>query len=326
MTQSSMNSGLTQIPLHTTLANFLEERAVERNQKKKHILYTLFPDIREINTRVYWGVFSWAIPKWKQRWLLKRTALSYGGMSSSPGDVVRDYLDYYHPTKLRCIGSEARTYERSVSAPLLASRSIIHEATYIDIISTYFSIVKLVGWNVGYLPELWVIPGRAPLNFPLPENKAARNYLVSIGLPRPMTVWNGYRMVSERGTNAHINRSLWHLTMDILHSIANIAVRLGATYVHTDGYILPSRAAPILMSEIESWGLKARVLSEGDAYVFGIGNYQVGHKRSMSFNPSVEAKQINTIRSVNHKWIKSRVVEIVTKDVTKQVYDRWPIE
>jgi hypothetical protein len=320
-------TGLTLTPaINQVLDDYLASKTAERNEKSEHIVYAAFPDIREMATRIYWGVFSWSLPQIKQRFLLKQSIVRLREQLCSPGDIVRDYLDFYHPKPLRCIGAEARIYEKHVSAPLYFRPFTTREATYIDIESTYFSILKVVGWNINYLPGQWLIPGRAPLDFPLPEHKGARNYLVSIGLPRPMLVWNGSKFLEQKGKNAHINRGLWRLVMDILHSIASIAVSLGAQYVHTDGYILPTKNAGILIRAIKDWGLNARVLGEGESYVFGIGNYSVGDKKSKSFDPTRVSTPMSSIYETESRWLQKQVQKIATNRIAERLYNSWSID
>lgn len=317
--------GLTLTRINQHLDEHIREATEARHAKNEHIIYAQFPDIREIDSRVYWGVFSWGIPAWKQRYLLKQSTVRIHELESSPGDITRDYLDFYHPKHLHCIGAEARTYEQHKSAPLYYAPFTSHDATYIDIDSTYFSILKLIGWNINYLPGQWLIPGRAPLDFPLPTHKGARNYLVSIGLPRPMLVWTGHDFIEQTGKNVHINRGLWLAVMDILHSIASIAVTLGAKYVHTDGYILPSKNAPILMRAIRDFGLTSRILGEGETFVYGIGNYKVGDKQSKLFGPDRVSNPINHIDPPDVLWLQKTIQTIVSKNVATRLYEQWII-
>lgn len=311
---------LTQTSKNVT--EYIIARSEERHKKADHIIYTNFPDIREMHTMIFWGVFSWSIPANKERWLKKGTGVTIGRLVSTPGDIVRDYLNFYHPTKLRAIHSEMLTYEQEVSAPLYVRRSIIPKAMYVDITSTYYSIVKMVGWNITYKPGLWLTPGRAPLDFLLPEHKAARNYLVSIGLPGPMMVWNGYQMELKSARNLHTNLGLWHLVMDVLHAIAHYAVSLGAIYVHTDGYILPTKRANKLMAYIESFGLKPRVIAEGESYVCGFGNYVCGDKVTARFEPERYSEDYTNVRRVNSGWLCGQLLRIRQHAIPERLYEQ----
>jgi len=229
--------------------------------------------------------------------------------------------------KLRAIGAEARHYQIRTYAPYYVTPRILKDAMYVDIGSTFFSILKNIGWNVSYLPGKWLTAGRAPLDFPLPKEKGARNYLVTIGLPKPLTIWNGYEFISEHAKNAHINRAIYSVIMDILHSIASIAVALGAIYVHTDGYIIPQRAYSILCSYIEAYGLSPEVRAWGDAFVYGIGNYMVGEKITKSFDPLRVSQMVNHIEPPDsHQWLQNTVGKIVSDKVAERLYNTWNVD
>ncbi len=290
--------------------------------KNKHILYSDFPDIREIHSRVYWGIYSWTLSALKRRWLLAHTSLSDNGLICSPADIVRDYLDYYHPRRLRATGVEVRQYEQPKSAPLYIHPSTIREGTYIDIKSTYFSIVKVIGWDINYLPGQWLTPGRAPLDFPLPADKPARNYLVSIGLPGSMTIWTGHQWVYQNAQNVHINLGLWSAVMDILHSIANIAVALGAIYVHTDGYILPSKNAAQLMQQIRLFRLTPEVRAEGETILLGFANYVCGSRKTKSLNPLRLQSHWTNVYETDAEFLKNAIQRIDDDRMPEVLYKR----
>lgn len=297
-------------------------QTMARHEKNRHVQMEQFPNLRTVNDMLYWGVFSWQLPKLKERWVKSNSALLLGNLALTPGDAVRDYLDFYHPKTLRAIGTEARLYGETRTAPLFVKRSLLLEGTYIDIRSAFFSIVKMVGWNINYMPGQWINPGRAPIDFPYPEIKGARNYLVSIALPAVVSIWNGYSMVYKNGHNAHINRGLWRCVMDILHSIASYAVYLGAVYVHTDGYILPSEMAPLLSKKIEEFGLESRVLAQGETLVIGFGNYMVGDKKTKSFDPSTVQEDFKYIEPTPADWLQRNLSVIREHDYPRRLYER----
>lgn len=316
------NIGLTLTRANQLLDDYIEQKTQERNEKNQHILLSNFPDIREINERVFWGVFTWTLPKSKKRFLKRNSAIRMHDLPMSAGDLVRDYLDFYHPNRLRCVGREARFYQTHVSAPLHVTPTIIRNAMYIDIESTYWSILKIIGWDCGYMPDKWVTAGRAPLDFPLPTHKGARNYLVSAGLDTPMTIWTGEEFIYQNGNNVHKNLGLWHLVQDILHSIANIAISLGAVYVHTDGYIIDEKRAPALISAISDWGLNARNLGEGQGVVLGIGNYCVGGKKSKAFDYNRVQSPFSKIEQTNYGWLQKQIGMLASKKTAERLCDQ----
>lgn len=319
-TKKLIASGLILTP--PKLSQFIFNQTEKRNEKNKHVLYSDFPDITQIRERVYWGIYSWTLTKSKRRWLNYETALHVDDMICSPTDIVRDYLDFYHPNRLRATGLEVRNYETRRYAPLYIHPTTIQDATYIDIKSTYYSIVTLLGWNVGYMPGQWLIAGRAPLDFPLPNDKPARNYLVSIGLPGEIDVWTGYRWVSQSVPNVHINLALWSVIMDILHSIASIAVALGAIYVHTDGYILPSERANELMLAIRQFRLTPEVRAEGPTILLGFANYMCGERRTKSFpHDNLQANFSNVVQTPG-RWLRKAINDIADRDIAAILYNR----
>ncbi len=93
--------------------------------------------------------------------------------------------------------------------------------------------------------------------------------------------------------------------------------------MHTDGYILPTKNAPILIRAIKEFGLNARVLGEGETYVFGMGNYKVGDKISKLFNPENVSKPVSSIREVNRRWLQKSVQKIATNRVAEHLYNTW---
>jgi hypothetical protein len=291
-------------------------------EKNKHILYSDFPDIRTINTRVYWGIYTWTLSALKRRWLLRDTALTVEDMICSPADTVRDYLDFYHPRPLRATGIEVREYELHKSAPLYIRPSTILQGTYIDIKSTYYSIVQLIGWDINYLPGQWLTPGRAPLDFPLPNDKPARNYLVSIGLPGEITIWTGTQWVSQRAKNVHINLGLWSAVMDILHSIASIAVQLGAIYVHTDGYILPTKNSEKLQAAIRQFRLTPEVRAQGPTICLGFADYMVGNRLTKNFIHPHTQGNFSNLYPTKAKLLRESIQRIDDKRIPETLFYR----
>lgn len=243
--------------------------------------------------------------------------MGYG--AQTPGDVVRDYLDFYFPARLRAFHNEAKFYDTHVSTPLFLRPGILSDGVYVDVKSAYFSIVNLVGWNVRYQPSSWVSPGRPCYDFPLANDtrriaKSARACLVSFGLHRKSTFWNGSKL-SERATkNNHVNYGLWHIAQDILHAIASVAVQLGARYVHTDGYILPAGAAEILEEYIASWGFHSGRKGAGKTMVLGFGNFQVGEFRTKRLRP-IAGKPYTYVRPVNGGWLQRQLKRRIISNI-----------
>lgn len=289
-----------------SLTEWLEEQASERRKSYQPIVVSAFPDMRDFNERVIWGTFSWSLTKSKIRLIRRSTAVSCGHGLQTPGDVVRDYLDYYHPRRLRASAEQARLLDEHVSTPLFLRPTVAGDYTYVDIKAAYWSILQLVGWDVDYFPERWIGQGRIPHDFPLPDSKVSRACLVSMALPSTSLEWTGTAYRRRRTKNVHINRGLWRVVQDILHSIARAAVALDAVYVHTDGYILPTKNADTLREEIWSWGLPSSIKGQGFCLVLGFGNFKVGDRQSKRLKPII-GKPYSYVRQTPAKWLKPRI-------------------
>jgi hypothetical protein len=305
---------------HSPLLAFIHDYIADKQSKSTYLIMDDFPDLGTINETVIFGVYSWYLPSKKERWLLREACYIFDGIVCSRNDIVRAYLSYYHNKKRRATGLEARAYEKPAFAPLYIRPSTILDSVYIDIKSTYYSICQVIGWDCQYMPNLWLIAGRAPLDFPLPLDKSARNYLISIGNRSTMSIWTNGKFTTKPSFNTFINLSLVHAVMDILHSIASIAVSLGAVYVHTDGYIVPASSQHLLLSEIKKWGLTATIKESGVAIVNGFGNYRIGEKRTRMFNVYSKSEPYSSINKTDVNWLLKSVRELIKRDDAYRLY------
>ena len=290
----------------------MEQAYNERNSSYSRVaVLARMPDFHTIPEPVWLGHFSWSTTKTKERWLKGNTVVDMGFGAQTPGDVVRDYLDFYFPSRQRAYGKEADFYRTKISTPLYLRPGILVDGVYVDIKSAYFSLVNLVGWNVRYKPGSWISPGRPCYDFPLANDtrriaKSARACLVSFGLHRKSTFWNGSKIVERNTRNNHVNYGLWHVCQDILHAIATVAVSLNAVYIHTDGYILPSGNAEVLEDYIRSWGLRTGRKGQGPTLVFGFGNFRVGNHETKRLRPFI-GKPYRYVKNPDGKWLQSQL-------------------
>lgn len=294
-----------------TLDEYLSMRASERQSKYKTILVDNFPPLNRMNERIYWGVLSWTLPARKERWIKPGAMVNVGHGIQTGSEVARDYLDYYHPARLRATGRQAQAITMHRSAPIYCTPTVKDEMSYVDVSSAFWSIMSIVGWDVDYFPGKWIVKGRPPLDFPLADHKVARTSLVMCGLPTPMRVWTGEKMVSQRRNNPHINLGLWSIIMDTLHALGAQAVRLGAIYVHTDGYILPRESEGEMMEIIRSYQLECKVKARGLAVVLGMGNWRIGERKTKMYGLArSHYGQVNEIYRVNGERIRAKLTKI----------------
>lgn len=299
-------------PLECDLEEYLNAAACERQQKNETLVLSEFPNIKTIHERVFYGMLSWTLPNRKERWIHSTALINRGNGYQTGSEVARDYLDWKFPKKLRACSAQAQSLRFPRSAPLYVRPSVLEFGSYVDITATYLSFMDIIGWNVDYFPGNWLVKGSPPSDFPLREVKVARNSLVSTGLPTPMRIWTGERFVDKHRRNTHLNLGLWSCIMDVLHAIAGFALRLGAVYVHTDGYILQAWDAQELIEYIAQFGLVASIKASGLSIVNGVGNYKVGERQTKHYGtPFVLTGGIDSVRKIDDARFISKFNMIV---------------
>ncbi len=266
---------------------YMRQAAETRQEKYKTLIVDNFPPLTEFpEERIYLGVNSWTLPDRGERWLKPGGYYITKNGVQTAGEIARDYLDFTHPKRLRATKAQKDALNVHRSAPLYVEPTLLEDAAYVDLKSAFWSLMRLVGWNVDYYPSKWIVRGRAPNDFPYPDIKPARNSLVSCGLPTPLRMWTGKKVTRRFSTNIHINMGLWAIIMDTLHAIASHARELDAAYIHTDGYILPRKNANALLVKIQAYGLYAGIKASGVGTIIGMGNWKVGEHATMNYGKS----------------------------------------
>lgn len=221
----------------------------------------------------------------RERFILKNdNSIDYGEFCETPTSTARDFihLSNLKPSRMRA-GISYRDY---VSTPDYAMPGAqFSDGAYLDIRAAYFSILNLVGWNCNYALGRWCFFGDAMTDFPFPENRIARNSLVTSAEKKTemRRVVNG-QIVVRPSWNELTNLHLVTAVSDVLHALANLAVEAGAVYVNTDGFIAPT--APIsdkIAQYISDFGLTARVKEQGGGMVASMTNYRIGNKATIGF-------------------------------------------
>lgn len=289
---------------HPQTAAALAQRAAERHERYHVSVVPFLPAASQLQQDVpaILGVYS--VTQAPNRWLSQPDTVDLCGLKQSPTEVSRDYLSFRFPRKLKRKLTQIEACQ-PVPAPRLAMPGRYFDMVYVDIRAAYWSLVYGLGWDVDYWPQKWLARGESHEDFPLPGNRPARNYLVSISIADGLVLYLGGKLIKQQG-NRFINWPLYRLVHDVLNALALEAARLGAVYVNTDGYILPARRAESLMSSVGEWGLAARVKEEGPAIVRGVGNYDIGTHKSR--HPRWEMPRFHdSLRYEDTSWLRKRV-------------------
>lgn len=315
----------------TDILDRLSGRAQERAAKFKTHKVNQLPNPYNLHEWATLGTYSYFLMQTQRRLVLRDGLLKLDkGVWETMSSVARDYLDLAYTRSPTIKHDQAEIFKaayipedsRIRNAPqYFKQKEIFEHGFYIDIISTYWSILSIIGWNLDYYPGQWLAPGRIPEDWPFPQHKTARACLVSVARPGQLLQYNPEgRTQAEKFPLKKIGSKIMNLGIslliaDILHSIGKRAVEAGAVYVNADGYIAPNeKVAAAIAQVIYDWGLPARIKDEGRGEVLGIGNYKVGRTES---EPHVQA------------WGRTREARAMTRalgpidKIQKIEYEDW---
>lgn len=281
------------------------ELCLKRRETYKTSVIERFPPLATIKERTTLGMFSWTLQESKQRWIHELNCIDLLGYPQTRSEITRDYLSIVNPRKLRAKGWQAENFTQHRAPPTFAKVGKWGDCTYVDLKSAYWSILGVTGWDVDYYPGKWILPGRVPYDFPLINDKIARICLVSAGLNAPTRIWTGSQVIVIRTQNSHLNLGVWSICQDLLHTLANIAERLGAVHIHTDGYIVPTSNAEYLINRIREFGLVARPKATGSTWIHAVGSYQCGEHHTKNIVKALKPIT-STLYATDEKFIEKR--------------------
>lgn len=277
----------------------------EREQFEVHLRDT-FPKLTTIHEPVFVGSFTWTCQQEKWKILQSKNAISTPGGWASPAELARNYITIKYPKRKRVTTEQYHEIMKPRSQPLLAIPGTYGDCVYLDLKSAYWSILKIIGWDVEYFPGRWLGVKSDVSDFPFQEFKLARNSLVSVGLVGRANYWTGDKLISIKKSNGMVNMALWSAVQDTLNGIALDMEKAGALYINTDGYIFRNDNAPLAYEVAESWGLVLGEKERGAADILAAGTYSIGMKpnrRTQMIKPTYHRK----IAEVDNAWLRPRV-------------------
>lgn len=290
-----------------TILEQMYDKACDRTERNPPSLVDMFPSLYDLKETTLIGSFSWTGLSTHKRMIHYPTHVRFYDQIVTPGDIARDYIMAKYPKRLRCTTSQYHEFKKHRHAPLFANPGYLDSADYIDLKSAYWSILKVIGWDVEYMPGKYLISRSDNSDFPFPDNRLSRNCLVTSGVATSQRMWL-YRtqelMICDRG-NTIVNSVLYGCIMDILNCIASDAIAAGAQYVHTDGYICHSTNTPAVMSALASWGLLSAIKRTGSSMINCAGSYSVG-----TYHTRTNVQTVRPTRAVQNlvspDWLRDR--------------------
>ncbi len=292
----------------TKMLKRMIERARERQEKWMTVFVNSLPDPWSLKEISFIGAYSYSLTSSRKRMIVKKDSIILNELlRETPSAIARDFLkEKYKRGPIVKHVQALRVMDGLHGVPVYANPKRFDHGFYVDIKSAYWSIMKIAGWNVDYYPGKWLSAGTPPVDFPFEDHKIARNCLVSAGIPGKMLQYiprGEFKEVTPG--NQLTNMSLFCLIQDVLNSIADSAIRSGAIYVNTDGYIAPDeKTAAKIVAIIHDWGLTASVKAEGEGEVKSSGAYKVGGVESIPFAMRDNPQRVRRIHKPDYKdWL-----------------------
>lgn len=281
------------------------DRAEKRQSANSYRIDTM-PNLRDIDNRTILGSLSWFTPAEHLRYIHPDAIVNIGHGEQTESEIARDYLmvKYGAPPKIR--KAQLDELKKPRKAPLMSIPGYYPDMVYVDIKSAYFSIMRIVGWDVDYMPGKWLTFRSDVEDFPAPDLKVARSTLLSSCQSANIGVWTGERIITEKTGNGLLNSALWACVFDVLNGVAADMLDIGAVYAHTDGYILPRARAEQAIDKIREWGLLGTIKKQGDAHITTVGVYRIGEHQTLQ-RTSIMPHVFHKVDYQWRDWLKPRV-------------------
>lgn len=130
--------------------------------------------------------------------------------------------------------------------------------------------------------------------------KQARNSLVGVCRGRGAVAYKGQKRIDLKTQNIWLSPGLWATMQAILNEVATVAVRSGAVYVNTDGYIFPIHSSGWDLFErwLEANNFNWRVTTQGLGEIAGWCVYKVGDKQTILYKTGARPYgKLNSVRT-----------------------------
>lgn len=164
---------------------------------------------------------------------------------------------------------------------------------YVDLNSAYHQLYQYLTLDCLW-PRAAGVLRLKPVADRVAGNKLARNAIVGVSRARLIFMMTPEGSKRLYFNNPYLSPPLWRTIQSILHEIAETAIRTGARYVATDGYLFDN---PIDFTDFTEY-LNDHTLSyktsEGKGYIRGFADYKVGKKETKVTN--LHPRAIDKIR------------------------------
>ncbi|RMD73861.1 MAG: hypothetical protein D6823_12560 [Chloroflexi bacterium] len=281
---------------------------IAEHQEKYDVHFGL-PDLSELPDGTVVGITAYTHEPSKQRWIEPKAQVLPKVTAS---DLARLFLQSAYDLPIR----RRKDQLNPSQLPLFVRKGTYPDCVYIDIKSTYRSIVEAFGFDVEYRLGSYL---SCDTGIRLPDDlrkcKAAYASVVSLSAnyKSVMQVKRGARLETVYVRNVYHQPCLWSLTRDLLHAVYTAMfynVRL--FYANTDGYIVRRKDLELSESIIASFGFTSSIKATGNAVVYGVGSYRIGKVATKRVSHS---ENFGTKPMPRHyvSWLRQRTLPLLSK-------------
>lgn len=171
---------------------------------------------------------------------------------------------------------------------------------YVDLKGAYWTIYQKLWLDTCYPRGMGQL-SLCPVALATGTNKAVRNAVIGVISGRYVTMLKkDGTMKQVKSRNKYLSPCLWGTIQDILHDIAYLAVRAGARYICTDGYLFPDQSGvDEFIARLELYGFRLHV-TRGDIDIKGWGIYKVGNAKETARYRSSSAAIVSQFSNLYH--------------------------
>ena len=205
----------------------------------------------------------------------------------SPGEAARTELKRHFPTLTRVGWQSSHIALLDKRWPMYYGGSQQHsKGMYIDLVGAYHQIYTRL-WLDTAFPCGYGSLDLMPIAERLQSWKGARNALIGVIRSRDAIGVKGFKQTHMKTRNPFLSPGLGAVIQAILNDVAFQAVKIGAIYVATDGYIFPDhRWGEYFQEKLFDWGLTFRSHT-GEVHLQRWGAYRVGNKQTKNYQDGV---------------------------------------
>lgn len=292
----------------TTNVDMLTQHAIARVTRQFPVVHLHKPDLSDVPAGTIIGGSVWSKLR-HARWIVNPAVHIGNGLTYA--DLARSWIEINIP-KLPLKRKRDDEPIEHAPVPHLARVGEYHDVAYVDIKSTYRTILETCGFDVEYRAGQWLSRGNATSGLDdLP--KIAYSAIVTLSIRYYRTIRETTRDGSFRTRqlrNKYANVALYALVRDILHAIySDVVSSVYVYYANTDGYIVKMSDVERVGQIINDWGFEFGVKKSGTARIYGVANYTFN--TSSSRRRVSQGKFTDLVSPVFRDWLHARWSRLV---------------